>query len=1536
MPGLDKLIRAMKVGEPRSCTFQFTSKPPLPERGWSAASLPAAAVPVWLIKAPGARVSEIRQMASGIAAEAYVLLADMGDTSAAILKARKGGGPSQPLIVPLQKPEDFDKLASVLGKLNLSSNALMARLELARAIEELSSGVEREFTNRGLFSSYFLKERLAGALKERSGRSIQSEAYALWARLSSINGGIFPAEAKSVPQVLKALGFSPALLTPANSQHHAEYALMVLGATASARACCIVADAISLDVRTGSAPSPSYQAVDSLRHFDWAILTNGRLWRLYSSRVASSSTNYFELDMAGVVDPGDARLRYFAALFSAAALEVREDGITDLDAVYEGGVRQAKEVEEDLRSKVFEGQLFLNLVRAVLGFEEGAIYGKEELSSAKERALKILYRVLFLLYAESRGLLPMENEKYAERSMEALRGRLDSLEKVPDGTEAWEALMTLFRMIREGDPEANLPEYDGELFAFDPEIDSDGKESESKSISESELELESKPGAEVGAAASRRIGARAKKKNRFLVPALRDLTTSGGRGIDYQNLGVRHLGSLYEALLEYEVRQAEKDLIVYEGQILEASFLKDVKAKPESYIAKGQIYLTSGGLARKGTGSYYTPDEIVRFLVSKGLEPHLKERERKFLEIMERIRALRGALRETERGGTAASPDERELGRLERESVEVLLGLKVVDPSMGSGHFLVAAVNTITNWIIKLLKENPDAPLAQEIERDRETILSAQKAKGILLKKELLTDTVILKRIVMKRCIYGVDINPLAVELAKLSLWLDSFTIGTPLTFLDHHMRCGDSLMGLWKEDLKDRALQSVLQRWEREQAEAGEKLLERVSLSADLTLEERKRGEETYEELRRATEAQRVLLDRDVGVTLNPDLMRKVTPNLQLIEEELRKPPEKRDKFWKDVEEAVSLARNFRAFHWEFEFPDAFVGDAGRGKASAGAMVATGTGAGGGAKVKAVAAAGKSASAGAGESAAPRVWGFDLVVMNPPWEAVKPDDDDFFSVIYPGFRKITSKPEKRKVMDRLLQSPEVRREYEQYQERIEKKLRFYKSGEYTRRGSGDTNLWKLFLERGMRLLAPGGTISVVLPSGIITDEGAKELREELLFRGRLRALYELENKNGIFPDVHRSYKFALLVWDRGGTTEEFPAAFYLHDLAALEGKAGEKEAKKFLTLPARLVKKISPDSLSIPEPRDAECLAALEKLYENPLLGDESKGWSVQLIRELDRTGDSDLFRRDGKGWPLVEGKHFHQFIPDYERIEFTVDPQEGLERTGGCRAYKGINEKVHNLPRLVFRGVARGTDVRSMIACIMPPRVFFPNNAIIVHPLMAGKMPEGAEYYRLIAYLCGVMNSFAFDFAVRQRVSANLNFFFIYQNPVPPYDTSEIVDEIVRISAALSFRDDRYEEAAKALGTQPRQISVAEMVDLLARLNALAALHYGLSKREYQVIANSFEGFEEDPALLEMRMPAASDPKGGFAWTDILIRKINGEARRLSLKYFDEYYQKWGNSGSKGKDSEVRGSGGKEGKWGRGGWEGIAPLGLPRGRSP
>lgn len=1363
---VEKVLEAFGVKDEvkRACSFAFSSK--VVPSSWRAFTfdLPVA---FYYVLAPGGTVTQIRSLALGIGKENFVVLAVL-DGQAVLVLRRSKKGDDAPLLVVLRKEEDFERVVSAVRRFNFVSDELTAHSSLYSLVDLLRTGAERHFTNRGLFSTYFLKERLSECLSKR-GRVLSKESAGLLFKFE----GEFPAAAEKAVSVLEALGYGVEIVSKSGFP---EYLLRYHGRRLDV--CCVVADVESLDVKTGDRVAPSYQAVAALKSCSWVILTNGRFWRLYSGRVSSPSTNYFEVDLEGVFSEADPRLAYFVSLFSASSFVVREN-VTDVDLVFDEGIKHAQGVEADLRRKVFDGGLFLNLVKGVLDFTPSKMYSQEELDRAKALALKLLYRFLFVLYAESRGLLPVDNVKYREFSLEFLRPRLSAFEKEPEGSGVWDVVRMLFGMISKGDVDANLPQYDGALFEEDPDLD----------------------GIVV--------------KNRFLVAALRDLMESEGKGIDYQNLGVRHLGSLYEALLEYSVRQARQPLVMYKEEILDAKFAEDLKQKPIGFVEKGELYLSVRGLARKGTGSYYTPDAIVNFLVKKGLEPHFKAREEQFKADLAKL-------------PPASKPRDLEL---EKKCNEDLLGLKVVDPAMGSGHFLVAVVNEITQWIINLLREYPDAPLMREIEEFRRSIIEEQRKRGVRLDEDLLTDDVILKRMVMKRCVYGVDINPLAVELAKVSLWLDSFTIGTPLTFLDHHIRCGDSLIGLWMENIAPKVFDTTLEKWTGEVSAAGASLVEAVVMPADLTVEQVAQSREAYEAARAKTESLRILLDILCASVIDPELGAKLPKNLRLIEETYRK--RQKPKWWADVEKALELAEKYRFFHWELEFPDAFSKDR---------------------------------------------RGFDLIVMNPPWDAVKPEDDDFFSVYYPRFRRIRSKPEKRKIMKELLKDKTVSQAYNEYRKSIEDKVQFFKeSGEYVRRGSGDTNYWKLFLERALNLAGDGGSFALVIPSGIVTDEGGKQLREAL-FEGRIRTMYEFENKNGIFPDIHRSYKFVLLVADKAESADSFPAAFYLHDIEALEGKV---EQEKFVEVPTELVKLSAPESLSIPEVRNKQQLEVFTWLYENhPLLSDEKKGWTIGLLRELDRTNDSDLFRSDGKGWPLIEGKHFNQFLPDFEKTTFSVSPKEGLERTSKHKEYRGINKEVHENVRLAFRNVASSTNVRSMMACLLPPKCFCPHSVAIVLPKKNGTVPTGTNYFNMMSYLCGILNSMVFDFLLRTRNTMNVSFFYVYQTPVPALLNNELVSHIAKISARLSSVDNRFEDFACEMSVECGSLSMRERIELTAKLNALVAKHYGLSREQLEVILQSFEGFEEDKELANMKE---------VKWDDTLIRKFNGEVRKRVLSYFD-----------------------------------------------
>lgn len=1355
--------------DPRSfqpSSFIFSLK--IPPKEWKAFTIDGSHFPIYKIVASSAKVVDIRNFIGGIKVEHFIVIAELENLTVLCLNRNKKG--EQPLVLVLKSPEDFDRVIGVFQSQNFTSDVLSAHYAINQAIELLKSDSgDGLFINRGLFSNYFIRERLKGTLTERK-RNISKEAATF---LTKFRNDALTAHFDSITGILEALGY---VVTKNNSQEY----LLSSGAE-KLESIVIVTDASNLDVmRSNDRIVPSYQAVAALKRYPWVILTNGRLWRLYSAKTSSASTNYFEIDIEGITDEKDPRLELFVSFFGSGALYARQ-GKTDLDIILEGGEEYAESLEENLQEQVFDGNLFLDLVRAVLSHKHTKRYTDEELAEGKKKALKLLYRLLFILYAESRKLVPVRNPHYAEVSLGSIRERLSAMEKDSGSQSCWKALRRLFRAISEGDSSINMPQYNGALFELDAGLD--------------RLEI----------------------TNKHLVPALRALMEIDGKGIDYQNLSVRHLGSLYESLLEYSVKQAITELAVVKGEYIDMSFTKDLKGKYDSIIDKGDLYLSAGGLARKGTGSYYTPEKIVRFLVKKGLEPILADRERKFLTELERWRKT----------------GDSKTGELVTKH---LLDIQVVDPAMGSGHFLVAVVDEITMWIVGLLDRNPDAPLAKEIGEDRQRIIDEQAAKGIEIDTELLTFNVILKRMVMKRCVYGVDINPLAVELAKLSLWLDSFTIGTPLTFLDHHIRAGDSLIGLWLQDLKARKPENTtLDAWT-ESVDSIGNIMQQVSYPADLNVEEVKRSKENYGQIRDAGKPLRTLLSMKTAGVIDEGLERRMPRNLPMVEEAVRNDKLNKVVWAEPVKKAIEYADKFQFFHWELEFPDAFVDER---------------------------------------------RGFDLVVMNPPWDAVRPFDDEFFSQYHAGFRRIATKAEKEKIMKTLLRDKNIHQQYEDYANRIQSRITFFKkSGQYDKRGSKGIafDSWALFLERAMKLASKMGTLSILIPSSILGNEGATEIRSMILDR-RIRCLYEFENAEGIFPDVHRSYKFVLLVIDNASPMAEFDAAFYLRNIDSL---VDHKEKEKFVKLSPAFIRLASPETLSFPEVRRPLDLQVSKIYRSHPLLKDGiASNVHVTILRELNKTESAELFRTDGRGWRLVEGKTFHQFIPDYEKSVFSILPKDGLEWTAKVREFENSNKEIHEVPRLCYRMIASSTNVRTMISCIVQPYTFNTNLAPLVIPKIGSRIALGKEYDRMICYLAGVFNSMTFDFLIRQKVSTSLNYFYVYQTPVPTFADNELVSEIVKISARLSCTLEGFESIAKSTGVKPGILTIKERLELTAKLDALVAHQYGLSRKEYEYIIGTFDSFEKDPTLAD---------KIQQTWNDSIIRKFNGEVRERVLDYYDK----------------------------------------------
>ena len=460
--------------------------------------------------------------------------------------------------------------------------------------------------------------------------------------------------------------------------------------------------------------NPSYQIDFYLRGADkfWGILTNGGQWRLYHRQTSYRLDTFYEVDLAALLsENGDLEtFRYFYCLFRRDAFTPDASGTSFLDLILTKSQQYTIAVSDDLKNRVYDALRLL--IGGFLNFSRSRFdKANPPLDEIHTNCLILLYRVLFILYAESRGLLPVENPDYAAHySLAALAGTIhETLDRedliIPTISDYWARLHGLFTLINDGWGDL-IPQYNGGL--FNPE--------HHPFLEEHEL------------------------GNDALAQVIELLTrTEKGERIAYRDLDVRHLGNIYEGLLEYQPQIAAQDLVIVSKKGGEAVA---PKSSPNQEVAypEGEVYLLTDKGERKATGSYYTPDYIVRYIVENTLAP-----------------------------------------LCEGKSVDEILSLKILDPATGSGHFLVGVVDYLAEELIT----HPGAAHMTETASEE-------------------TELAYWRRRVVESCVYGVDLNPMAVELAKLSLWLHTVAKGEPLSFLDHHIRCGNSLIGAKIENLSN------------------------------------------------------------------------------------------------------------------------------------------------------------------------------------------------------------------------------------------------------------------------------------------------------------------------------------------------------------------------------------------------------------------------------------------------------------------------------------------------------------------------------------------------------------------------------------------------------------------------------------------------------------------------------------------------------------------------------------------------------------
>ncbi len=843
----------------------------------------------------------------------------------------------------------------------------LEQFDKLRSVFDAAAYTGEYFQNRGLFSDHFLRDRLRDDPAWRDNpsamfafvRDLLRGAQARWTGKDKDT-----LRNELLEPLFKKLGYAPKVNRPSKTDQTQPDYLLNLASRERERPEKLTAAFVYAwdrwldgpDLNDADTPeeNPGACVVTALDEAtaDWIIVTNGRLWRLYSRQAHARATNFYEVDLvealtaSGDTDPNEA-FRYWWLFFRPDAFLWRAGSVSHrdswLDGILQGSREYAKRLGDRLKNRVFLA-IFPHLAQGFLEDRKQRLgqnrqQTEEELADVFEATLTLLYRLLFLLYAESRDLLPIREAPYYDSSLKKVKEEIaakagvaesdvaERLSKAYSAKDAslYDRLCKLFRAMDKGDPILNVPIYNGGLFNTSP----DKSERRDQRIARFLLEH--------------------KVPDRYLALAIdrlardQDERTLALVFIDYKSLEVRHLGSIYEGLLEFKLKVADEDLTTQADKKGETYMpLSKVQAgrrrKPaEVVVRQKEVYLSNDKAERKASGSYYTPDPIVEYIVANTVGPVLDEK----------LEGLRGEFRKVRKSfdRLKANADANPHLRLTQDSrayaqaatfsehkdlVESLFDLRVLDPAMGSGHFLVETVDFVTDRLLKFLNQFPINPVNFALDRTRTSILESLGEQGVTVDPAKLTDINLLKRHVLKRCIYGVDLNPMAVELAKVSLWLDAFTLGAPLNFLDHHLRCGNSLIGATFKQLEDAT--ATLYRLDYEPMIRAIRNAIQLSKLADATAAEVSTSQGLHDAARRELAGYQIVLDLLVARHFGfPNAVSLLTEGqgwqLGSREKLLDSLHDEDERAL--VAEVESLARrpDRRFFHWEIEFPEVFFG---------------------------------------------------------------------------------------------------------------------------------------------------------------------------------------------------------------------------------------------------------------------------------------------------------------------------------------------------------------------------------------------------------------------------------------------------------------------------------------------------------------------------------------------------------------------------------------------------------------------------------
>ncbi len=472
---------------------------------------------------------------------------------------------------------------------------------------------------------------------------------------------------------------------------------------------------------------------------------------------------------------------------------------------------------------------------------------------------------------------------------------------------------------------------------------------------------------------------------------------------------------------------------------------------------------------------------------------------------------------------------------------------------------------------------------------------------------------------------------------------------------------------------------------------------------------------------------------------------------------------------------------------------------------------------------------------------------GFDAIITNPPWEVFQTDEKEYFQEYVPTIQKNKLRIEEwKKQRATLMLNPELRDTWLKYVSGFSFVSKYFKNAPQFknqisivngRNVGSKINLYSYFLEQCYNLLKNNGQCGIVIPSGIYTDLGATGLRNLLFNQTKITGLFGFENRKKVFEGVDSRFKFVVLSFEKGGKTSEFPAAFMRHDVNELV----KFPKSSSLRVKTEMIYRLSPDSHSVMEFKSEMDVRIAEKLLQFPLLGEQIDGvWNLKLSTEFNMTTASHLFYTENAEGrlPLYEGKMIHQFEHKFAEPRYWVDEKEGRKAVIGKKG-EDVGQKLdYQRYRLGFRDVAASTNERTMIATVLPPKIFCP------HTMSLENVNQSSLTQKERLFLVALFNSYLVDYLIRQRITAHLSFFFIYNIPVPRITNKDIVTR----AAKLICTTPEFDDLAKEIGIKTGVTNPEERAEIRAELDAMVAHLYGLTFEEFQHILGTFPIVEDE----------------------------------------------------------------------------------------